>query len=455
MKSARLFYNRQKGQALLIALVMLALGGLMIGPLMGLVTSGVKVGEVVENNVRKYYAADSGIEDALWKLQSWYKINKLSPGTPLPPDYSVTVNGEAINVQIGRPDPVNFPHTFVVVSTGTGIQITASLNVQEISLASIMNSVATTPGSIEGNKKVIFDPDWGEDHGPNDSYSQSEWDIQTEALRAYYAQFVQSDPSSINPFPNSTIDVANYQTRTGQVNHTGGYAAGTTSIVVDGIALGGIIGAGSVVTFNGVAGDFQVTTNTTISGGSATITIKPGLPVPVSDDTVITFGGIGGIYRNGALTIVNTGGAGLVLDLKGSFYITGDTNIGGTNQNFYLDLNGNVVYVDSATATWALEINGKCSVLDSGGFIVRGGLYFAPNGDTEPTEYILAISFQGTLQVRPGINIYGTLAGDIKIDVQSGSTPTVTWVDPETVGWVNIPGIAEIIVADVLSYEIQ
>ncbi|MBN2076202.1 MAG: hypothetical protein JW762_11690 [Dehalococcoidales bacterium] len=61
--------KRQDGQIFLIALVLLAIGGLMLPPLLSFMGTGIKVSELHEEEVLSLYAADAGIEDALYVLR--------------------------------------------------------------------------------------------------------------------------------------------------------------------------------------------------------------------------------------------------------------------------------------------------------------------------------------------------------------------------------------------------
>jgi len=60
----------EKGQALPIFLILLVLCGLLIAPCLSYAATGLNSGRVVEKNVKGLYAADVGIEDALWKLKN-------------------------------------------------------------------------------------------------------------------------------------------------------------------------------------------------------------------------------------------------------------------------------------------------------------------------------------------------------------------------------------------------
>ncbi|PPD58614.1 DUF7305 domain-containing protein [Dehalogenimonas etheniformans] len=68
MKTYNKLFKRQAGMAMILALVMLALGGLILGPLLGLVVTSLNVGKHTEIAVEDYFAADSGVEKALWYI---------------------------------------------------------------------------------------------------------------------------------------------------------------------------------------------------------------------------------------------------------------------------------------------------------------------------------------------------------------------------------------------------
>lgn len=84
----------EKGQAMILVLVLLVLGSLIIAPLLGFMGTGLLAGQVFENRMAEFYAADAGVEDALWKL-----IN--DPPSPYPYSYQVLdVNDLTVNVTI-------------------------------------------------------------------------------------------------------------------------------------------------------------------------------------------------------------------------------------------------------------------------------------------------------------------------------------------------------------------
>lgn len=58
----------QKGYALILVMILLLVGSLIIAPLLALMMTGLKAGQVNEEKMFAFYAADAGIEDALWRI---------------------------------------------------------------------------------------------------------------------------------------------------------------------------------------------------------------------------------------------------------------------------------------------------------------------------------------------------------------------------------------------------
>jgi len=84
----------ESGQAFLLVLVMLVVGSLLIVPSLTLASTSLKAGQMVEENMKGIYAADAGIEDALWRL-----INDKPASFPY--NYEITgINGMSVSVVI-------------------------------------------------------------------------------------------------------------------------------------------------------------------------------------------------------------------------------------------------------------------------------------------------------------------------------------------------------------------
>ena len=70
--------SSEKGQVLPVVLALLVIGGLTIAPSLNYAATSLNAGRIIDEGVRGVYAADAGIEDALWFLE-----NGMSPSTQL------------------------------------------------------------------------------------------------------------------------------------------------------------------------------------------------------------------------------------------------------------------------------------------------------------------------------------------------------------------------------------
>ncbi len=70
MKLLRKINRDEKGQAFILVLILLLVGGLIIAPLLAFMNTGVKAGQTHEENMNEVYAADAGVEDAMYRIIS-------------------------------------------------------------------------------------------------------------------------------------------------------------------------------------------------------------------------------------------------------------------------------------------------------------------------------------------------------------------------------------------------
>ena len=61
--------KNEKGQTFILVSILLLLGSMLIAPLMAHMSTGVKTSTVYEKKTAALYAADAGIEDALWQIE--------------------------------------------------------------------------------------------------------------------------------------------------------------------------------------------------------------------------------------------------------------------------------------------------------------------------------------------------------------------------------------------------
>jgi hypothetical protein len=92
----------EKGAALLLAVILLLVGGLISAALLGHMGTGILAGEVYDTKTAELYAADAGVEDALLKIQN--QVEEVAalhcPGNHTLPYTIADVNGKGVSVSI-------------------------------------------------------------------------------------------------------------------------------------------------------------------------------------------------------------------------------------------------------------------------------------------------------------------------------------------------------------------
>jgi hypothetical protein len=342
-KIIRVLRRKESGQALALALLLLGVGSLVLAPLLSFMVTGLNAGVTFEYKTEELYAADAGVQDAIWK------INNITVSIPYDLNnegdfytyYLSDINGvKQVSVTILLYDKSN-SGTYQVTSRANETEIVAYIGTIWLDYTGIMDNVITSQGDWSLTNPANLDPDEGEPNGPVRNYGGA-WPP-PEVLAAWYYR----DVAGLSPYPSDILDLKDYAA------------------------------------------------------------------------------GLGPLLRTGTLSVKNTGGAGLSLQLNGTIYVTGDTQIGSTNQNFTLDLNGHTIFVESdttkdVTGKYALEIGGKCTLTGSGCIIAVGDIMFKPNMLSSPDDYILVMSVVGTNYMQPNGDFYGTLAGSVEVYIQNG-----------------------------------
>ncbi len=84
----------EEGVTLLVVLVMMTVGSVLIIPTLNFISTSVQTGEVFEEKLEGLYAAEAGVEDALWKM-----VN--DKPSSFPHSYELTdINGMTVSVVI-------------------------------------------------------------------------------------------------------------------------------------------------------------------------------------------------------------------------------------------------------------------------------------------------------------------------------------------------------------------
>ncbi|MBA7712123.1 hypothetical protein ES703_121093 [subsurface metagenome] len=84
----------QRGQVLILVLILLAVGTLVIVPVLDYITTGLRSQQISEDTMAKQCVADSSVEDALWKLLNELDLNN--------PAANYSLYGANIDIQVPR-----------------------------------------------------------------------------------------------------------------------------------------------------------------------------------------------------------------------------------------------------------------------------------------------------------------------------------------------------------------
>jgi Flp pilus assembly pilin Flp len=380
----------EKGAALVLALILLLIGGLISAALLGHMGAGLLAGEVYGRRTTELYAADAGVEGAIWKIQNKDGYLPCSPGSP-DRNYTITdVNGKNVGLTIecvnSETDSITYKITSIAITDGDGsggiaaidsaTAVEAYLSVSYMDLSNLLDNaiVSDTFIGIKNNVYVSGNVTsggevqcWGaggcEDivDGTVTDNAELDWPAADDLMTYYMDDVEDLDP----PFPY-----------TDPLNVAGAY-------------------------------------------------------IP-----------LGALYRDGPWTIFDGSNDGGMVTLSGTVYVTGDLEVGTQKQDFTLNLNGQTIFVASdstGSGNEALQIGDKCTIVGSGCIISVGDLYFAPKGDVgSEDEFVLVMSVDGATTLQPSGTFYGCVAGDLSVDVQSGHNATIIHTAPEGKG-LNVP----------------
>lgn len=389
----------EKGQVMVLALVLLLIGGLIAAPLLSFTGTGLLTGEVYETRTAELYAADAGVVDAVWKISSGEVV--LCPGDPHY-EYTISdINGKTVDIAItsidGYEGSANLTGTYQILSTATGEDSGTEIEVyldgasRYDDYSGLMDHIITinedlTEAEIEALYKELSKIDLTCPTGCSETCCLTIYDYYDPVEECEGCGVVYNYPDPKWPSPEV---LGSWYLE--DVEHATHYS-GDMSVDLAGL-----------------------------------------------DDE------IGPLYIDGELTISNSIAAAPLpaLSLGGTLYVTGDTLIGQTGADFVLDLNGHTLFVASTTSDnqKALTVGGKCTIKGPGIIISVGDVYFAPSGDVGSlTEPVFLFSVSVTAQLQPSNQWYGAIAGSVDVEVKSGETPCITY-PPGGFGMLNFPGL--------------
>jgi len=229
----------EHGNAMVLTLILLVVGGLILTPLLGLMSTGLLAGQVYEKKTDELYAADAGVEDAIWKIND--QVEEL-PGPPCgggDPEswcYSIAdVNGKSVEVTITYVNNLTYQVESIATGNGSRTEVEAYVTrtIINADYSGISNNVITSPCDYTLQGPTEVDPPEGEEHGPMRNYPY-DWPT-PEILSDVYWEDVEDEI----PYTFDTLDVKDYAPEFGPL-----YRDGTLAIKNTGTA-------GLTVTLNG------------------------------------------------------------------------------------------------------------------------------------------------------------------------------------------------------------
>ena len=293
----------EKGAALILALILLLIGGLISAALLGHMGSGILAGEVHERRTAELYAADAGVEDAIWWIHhkdEWEGAWPCNANSP-PAAYNITdVNGRNIEVFIEFEDTATYKITSIAaiddgsgtVATVSGTQIEAYVIAVSSNYSGLLDNVITSQNEIEyPNNPSQYDITYPEGNGPVANYTGS-WPTPAD-LADFYWEDVEGAP----PYLLDTIDLAGVDMDEGPLyrigeldivntNNTPATLTLTGTIYITGDTLIGKTGKDFTLDLNGqtifVASDSSDPKKALWIGGQCNI-IGPGCIIAVGD----------------------------------------------------------------------------------------------------------------------------------------------------------------------------
>lgn len=291
-KTLRHGMKNQSGQSILVmVLVLLVLGALVMGPLLGFMSTGLKSGQMHESRLQEFYAADSGVEDGI----RWIIGGKQTEGWPWTPNaegfwerQSYSMNDRDVSVTV---QPLAEPNTYAI------------------------NSIATSP---DGSTTVL------------------------STVLAFTWIYGDTEFNNQNPPPSGDVHVDGDVTLEGNIQFTGNLTASGNITSMNNVQITGDIGVEGDVIFDNSA----ELTGTLCCGGNITLGNNCAITGEIrvwGDDCTITIAQPdssieANIWAHGNLTIdIQIGNAALVEILGDTYAPDGDVAIYLTKSNSQIE----------------------------------------------------------------------------------------------------------------------
>ncbi len=325
----------ETGQAFILVMILLIVGGLIITPLLGFMGTGLIAGQLNEKNMAELYAADAGIEDALWRIKTKAAGLPQAEGED-PMEYSIAdVNGKEFvgsnPIIITYIDEITYKIESTATSTDTGSSTTIVSYLNILDFVLFTDNAITSMGDIQIGPGSVVDG------------------------KVQYNGELDDMPGNLIPDENENTEV------------------------IVGWPTAELLSAFYRSDLQDNYFPFDIFTDGTV------IDVKDTDP-------------IGPLYSEGNLTIETTE-AGTEATLDGTVYVAGDLDFRQTGKRYDIYLNGKTIYVEGSVdfpSAGQCYLTGPGAIIAVGDinfqpnmegeeFIfvmsVEGEVYFSPNGD--------------------------------------------------------------------------
>ena len=379
----------EKGAALIVALILLLVAGLIAAPLLAHMGTGLVTGEIYETRTAELYAADAGVEDAIWKIQhdsipaeNWTESDDHPGWWVYEYPEALIVNDKGVDITLYKQDldpTCGEELVYRILATamtedGGGVaSIPSTTTVEAYLRATYMDFSSLLDNALVSQDTIIIQPGT-EVNG--DVWLPDEDDLT-----------IQPPGTEIGEAINGTVKDQDYMTVTWPTfDQLSGYYWDDVKHLEEEAYPDGYV--------------------MNIPGGTT------------EEDPYI----IGPLLAAGDLTITGDGW----IKLDGTIYVQG-TLFTNPTPEIHVALEGHTIFVEG-------DINLLPGVWlhGSGCIIARYDIDFRPNLDTEGENFVLVLSLEGEVQFNPGTSFTGCIAGDALVQLQPGNT--ISWVTPEGKG---------------------
>jgi hypothetical protein len=329
-------HSNERGDTLILALIVMILVGFLIGPLLNHMSTGLKnTREVYSARTIEQYAADAGVSQAMWYIK--YQNDDIPESFTLG-----NVNDKAVFVSISQVPAQDESVTYTISSRAGSTTTTAV-----IGYTPEIEAVAEEPG---------------------------------EEPYLYFSKGVETTSGSISVLSDARI--SSDSGRKGDVFSSGGVnITGSSAIEGNVYAVSNVSLGSSTTIYGNAAASGTVSTSGTVTG-TRTSSVPLQSPALIDSDYLNTF--VQGVYDEtyniGTMTPGGTAYNGLTIANKSNLHYP---QINVTGDLVFQNVNSNIVFDSQVYVTGNIQFKSGTQNLTFSGPVYAGGQIYVSAGDGE------------------------------------------------------------------------